>query len=65
MPIKPGHNHPLRSKDPRDSVVVLIWKYHFFPFFKFNFRHEYDEILNVFSFDRILMPVFLVFELIL
>ena len=47
----PIHNYPLRSKDPRDSVVVLIENSTFFPFFKFNFRHEYDEILNIFSFD--------------
>ena len=45
------HNSPLRSKDPRDSVVVLIENSTFFPFFKFDFRHEYDEILNIFSFD--------------
>ena len=45
------HNYPLRSKDPRDSVVVLIENSTFFPFFKFDFRHEYDEILNIFSFD--------------
>ena len=65
MSIHKQHNHPLRSKDPRDSVVVLIWKYHFFPFFKFGFRHEYDEILNIFSFDWIIMLVLWVFELIL
>ena len=47
----PNHNYPLRSKDPRDSVVVLIENSTFFPFFKFDFRHEYDEILNIFSFD--------------
>ena len=45
------HNYSLRSKDPRDSVVVLIENSTFFPFFKFDFRHEYDEILNIFSFD--------------
>ena len=45
------HNYSLRSKDPRDSVVVLIENSTFFPFFKFVFRHEYDEILNIFSFD--------------
>ena len=59
------HNSPLRSKDPRDSVVVLIENSTFFPFFKFDFRHEYDEILNIFSFDWIIMLVLWVFELIL